>query len=73
MTQPTTDSQPFYPQVHIALSGEDGNGLAIVSRVSAALRRAGVPQAKRDEFAEDATSADYDHLLQTVQRWVEVS
>jgi hypothetical protein len=35
------------------------------------MRRAGVPKEERDEFAREATSGDYDHLLQTCVRWVD--
>ncbi len=39
--------------------------------MTAALKRAGVPQAERDAFFVEATSGDYDHLLATAMRWVE--
>jgi hypothetical protein len=34
------------------------------------LRRAGVPQEEIDQYFAEATSGDYDYLLQTTMRWV---
>jgi hypothetical protein len=30
------------------------------------------PEAEIEEFLAEATSGDYDHLLQTVVRWVSI-
>ncbi len=62
-----------YPDVHVKLVGEDGNAFAILGRVMKALRKAGVPKEERDKFNAEATSGDYDFLLMTVQKWVDVS
>jgi len=61
-----------YPEVHVRLVGEDGNAFAIMARVSSALKEAGVPQAEIDKYYEESTSGDYDNLLQTATRWVQV-
>lgn len=63
---------PKYPNVAVELSGQDGNAFAIVGRVQRALRRAGVPGSEIDEFRTEAMAGDYDHLLRTCMRWVEV-
>jgi hypothetical protein len=55
----------------VKLTGEDGNAFAILGRTAAALRRAGVPQEQIDDYFAEATSGDYDHLLQTTMRWAE--
>jgi hypothetical protein len=62
-----------FPNVEVRLSGEEANAYNIIGKVSKALRRAGATQAQIDEFETDAKSDDYDHLLQTAMRWVEVS
>jgi hypothetical protein len=62
-----------YPEIEVRLSGQDGNAFAIIGRVTKALRRAGVTQASISEFTSEATSGDYDHVLQTCMRWVDVS
>ena len=52
------------------LEGEDGNAFASLGRVSKALKRAGLVDLV-DEFIEEATSGDYNHLLETVLDYVE--
>lgn len=65
-------SEPKYPQVSVKLVGEDGNAFAILGRVSQALRDAHVAQEEVAKFHAEATSGNYDHLLQTVMQWVNV-
>ncbi len=65
-------SEVRYPNVTVRFLGEDGNAFAILGAVLGALRRAGVPPGKITEFKLDATSGDYDHLLATAMKWVEV-
>jgi len=65
-----TTNGPRYPDVHVQLVGEDGNAFAILGRVRKALKRAGHGSAG-DEFTAEATSGNYDHLLQTCMRWVD--
>lgn len=61
---------PIYPDVEVQLSGQDGNAFMVLGLVNKALKKAGHPTA---EFMADATSGDYDHLLQTAMRYVKVS
>jgi hypothetical protein len=60
-----------YSHVHVRLLGQDGNAFLILGQVSAALRKAGVPQEEIEDFLSEATSGDYDHMLQTVMRTVD--
>lgn len=60
-----------FPDVTVRLTGEDGNAYAILGAVQKALRKAGHAEAAQEFFTE-ATSGDYDHLLQTAMRYVEV-
>jgi hypothetical protein len=69
--RPEDPTQPRYPEVQVQLSGEDGNAFAILGRTTAALRAAGVPQQEIDTYFGEATSGDYDHLLQTTMAWVD--
>jgi hypothetical protein len=62
-------SEYRHPEIEVQLTGEDGNAFAILCRVTRALRRAGVSQEEQDA---EATSGNYDHLLATCIRWVEV-
>jgi hypothetical protein len=58
--------------IEVQLSGEDGNAFMVMGRVAKAMRRAGVDKAEIDKFYAEATSSDYDHLLQVCMEWVEV-
>ncbi len=60
---------PKYPNIAIALVGEDGNAFAILGRVKRQMRRAGLPASEWGLFHAEATSGDYDNLLLTVMRW----
>ena len=62
-----------YPHIEVELVGHDGNAFAILGRITAAMRRAGVSKDERDAFIAEATAGDYDHLLQTAMKWVDVS
>lgn len=61
-----------YPDVTVQLTGEDGNAFFIIGRIRQALRRHGVPQEEIEAFCEEAMSGDYNHVLNTAMRWVEV-
>lgn len=65
-------STPKYPNIKVQLTGEDGNAFFILGKVGKALKRAGLPQAEVDAFYSEAKAGDYDHLLGTAMRWVEV-
>ena len=66
-------NEPKYPDVHVQLTGEDGNAFVIIGCVRRALRRSGASDEELAEFTEEATSDDYDNVLATAARWVEVS
>ena len=55
---------PKFPEIEVQLSGEDGGAMAIIGRVSQAMRSAGVSREDRDLYLEDSMSGNYDHLLQ---------
>lgn len=63
---------PRYPEVEVQLTGEDGNGFLIMSRVGVALRDAGVPRDEVDKYRQEASASDYQNLLATTARWVTV-
>lgn len=67
----TENNTPRY-DVEVQLSGEDGNAFAILGRVQNALREAGADKAELEEFFDAATDGDYDHLLRTCMKWVNV-
>ena len=61
-----------YPDVFVQLTGNDGNAYAIMGAVSTALRRHGVSKEEIDQYKEESMSGDYDNLLMTAMRWVDV-
>ena len=61
-----------YPDIHVQLTGNDGNAFVILGKVTAALKRNKVSQDEIDEFKKEAMSGDYDNLLQTCIKWVDV-
>ena len=62
---------PKYPDIKVQLVGQDGNAFFILGRVNAALRKGGVSEEERKEFQKQATSGNYDNLLQTCMAWVD--
>jgi hypothetical protein len=62
-----------YPHITVQLSGEDGNPFFILGKMKRALTRdADAGEAAWLKFRDEATSGDYDHLLQTCMKWVDV-
>jgi hypothetical protein len=64
--------EPKYPEVVVRLIGEDGNAFAILGNVRKTMRRARIDKSEIEAFTAEATSGNYDELLATVMRWVEV-
>ena len=65
--------EPKYPDIQVKLSGEDGNAMSIIARVRQALRRGKVSFLEQKAFVDEATSGDYDNVLVTAMRWVDVT
>lgn len=75
--------EPKYPECIVALTGVDSNAMNIIGATRLALRRH-LTELRKDGmfdgsvneelavFFTEATSGDYDHLLQTCMRWVTV-
>ena len=61
-----------YPEIEVQLVGQDGNAFAIMGRVMAALKDAGVPKEEVDAYYAESTSGDYEHLIATAANWVTV-
>jgi len=63
---------PKYPNVKVPLVGLDGNAFAILGRVAKALREARVSNDEINLYMKQATGGDYNKLLATTARWVDV-
>lgn len=55
-----------------ALDGPDGNAFVILGRAHDALKNAGCSKEQMDAFQKEATSGDYEHLLDTCDDWFEL-
>ena len=58
--------------VDVQLTGNDGNAFAIMASVCSALSKAGAPKEDVNQYIEESKAGDYDQLLQTAMRWVNV-
>lgn len=65
--------EPKYENITVNLSDRDGNAMAVMAAVTQALRRAGVSEEERNAYFKEATSGDYDNVLATSLRWVNVT
>jgi hypothetical protein len=61
-----------FPHVKVELVGQNGNAFVVLGLCVRAARRAGLTQEQIGEFKKEATSGDYDHLLQTCIKWFDV-
>lgn len=62
-----------YPDIEVPLTGQDGNAMAIMSRVARALAEAGKSADEVNTFYREAMSGDYDNVIATCGRWVTIS
>jgi hypothetical protein len=61
---------PKYPHITVDLTNCDGNAYSILGKVRSRLKKAGIPENEIKAFSDEATSGNYDHLLQTVMKTV---
>lgn len=62
-----------YPNITVKLVGGDGNAYAILGKVRAAMRKAGVPADEIKVYLDEAMGGDYNNLLATTMKYVEVA
>lgn len=56
----------------VKLSDNEGNAFSILGRVKRALQEAGADKEYIEQYMEEATYGDYDHLIQVTMRYVGV-
>lgn len=61
-----------FPHITVKLVGNDGNAFGILHNVKTAMKKGGCSKADIDAYFEEATTGDYDHLLQVTMATVEV-
>lgn len=62
-----------FPDVHVPLTGEDGNSFSIIARVGKALKKAGLRDEADAWYNDAALSPSYEALLDLVVRTVSTS
>ena len=65
-------TKPKYPNIKVKLTEHDGNAFAVMGKITKALQRNGISREIQNDFFQEASSGDYDHLLQTAMKYVEV-
>ena len=58
--------------IEVQLTGTDGNAFAVMGKVSEALKSHGVNGREVAEYIDESMTGDYDKLLQTAMRWVNI-
>ncbi len=61
-----------YPDITVKLSEGSGNSFDILNSVHREFVKNGIGENRWQEFRKEATSSNYDHLLQTCMKWVNV-
>jgi hypothetical protein len=61
-----------YQTVTVKLVGNDGNAFAIMAAVSKAIRKAGATAEEVEQYMNESMSGDYNNLLRTAMKWVNV-
>jgi hypothetical protein len=64
---------PLYPDVVVELRPDDKNPIFILGFVKRALERGNVPRREVERFYAEATSGDYQNLIEVCKRWVTFS
>lgn len=52
--------------------GPGGNAFALMGKVTSALRDAKYHKDEIERFRKEATSGDFENLIETIERWVEI-
>ncbi len=60
---------PKYPDIIVTLTSNDGNAMTILGQCTSTARHHRLNPQEIDVFFAEATSGDYNHLLQTCMRW----
>lgn len=59
--------------VKVQLTGQDGNAFNLMGLVIRGMKKAGATAADVTQFQDEAMSGDYDNLLRTCSKYVDVS
>lgn len=62
----------LYPEITVKLTGKEGNAFGVIGAVTKAMKAVKVPPEKIHAFTEECMAGDYNHLLRTCMKWVNV-
>ena len=65
--------QTKYPHITVKLIGISSNAYSLLGACREAAECAKLPHKEFNTFYAEATSGDYNHLIQTCMRWFTVS
>lgn len=61
-----------HPDIHVQLSGNDGNAFMVLGLCQRAAKRAGLSEKEISAFMTEAQGGDYNHLLNTAMTWFNI-
>jgi hypothetical protein len=64
---------PKYPNISVSLSDIDGNAFNIMANITKALRKNDVSDEQIEQYLAESTASDYNNLLSTASKWVNIS
>ncbi len=64
---------PKYPHIRVELAEHAGNAYAVLEKVKKALQEGGAHAEEIANFMENATSGDYEQLLQVCMEWINIA
>jgi hypothetical protein len=68
-TAAPTESPIKYPNIHVQLTGNDGNAFMVLGLCQRAAKKGGLSEKEIGEFFNEAQAGDYEHLLNVCMRW----
>lgn len=58
--------------IEVQLTGNDGNAMSIMASVGSAIKKAGATKEEVDAYYAESMSGDYDNVLRTAMKYVNV-
>lgn len=58
-----------YPDIHVQLTGNDGNAFMVLGLCQRAAKKGGLSEKEIDKFFNEAQGGDYEHLLNVCMSW----
>lgn len=65
----SAESPIKYPDIHVQLSGNDGNAFMVLGLCQRAAKKGGLSEKEISAFMTEAQAGNYSHLLNTAMTW----